>query len=33
MTHEIMITKLTKGQQITLPSLIREKLQQPFLLK
>ncbi len=26
MTHETMITKLTKGQQITIPSLIREKL-------
>lgn len=26
MTHETMITKLTKGQQITIPSLIRDKL-------
>ena len=26
MPHETMITKLTKGQQITIPSLIRKKL-------
>ena len=26
MTHYTMITKLTKGQHITIPSLIREKL-------
>ena len=26
MPHGLMITKLTKGQQITIPSLIREKL-------
>ena len=26
MPHDLMITKLTKGQQITIPSLIRKKL-------